>query len=425
VNQYIAIVDPYSAGSLLAGAIRKKGVGCIAIKTGETAPAVFRRNWHASEFDDVLIDNPTVKTTLERLYGNRLTHVVAGCESGVVLADKLSEELGLPSNGTDLSRARRDKFLMSEMVRAHGLDTADVFQSEDIQEVANWAVARNSWPVILKPVCSVASDNIHLCESKKDVIRAGVKIIGKKNVLDLINRAALAQGYLHGTEYIVDTVSLEGHHKVTAFWAYHRSVAKFSRIGYDTMTLLPFEGEVQESLRRYAFDVLDALGIQFGPAHTELMWCENKPILVEIGARLTTGLNAVLSGICGSICQLNETVDVILAPDRFHDFSKDKLTFKKRASNVFLVRQRPGRLVRVRRENELRQLKTLYRLSLSVTPGEPLPAVLGTVTLVNESMDEIKEDILRIRELEQNGLFELEHNELCAQPGSLSADSQG
>jgi hypothetical protein len=298
---------------------------------------------------------------------------------------------------------------MSEAVRARGLDTAELFHSSDINEVANWAATRDSWPVVVKPARSVASDNVHLCDSREDVVRAGEKIIGRKNALDLVNTTVLVQEYLDGAEYIVDTVSLEGHHKVTAFWAYHRTATNFSRIGYDTMTLLPYDGEVQESLRRYAFHVLDALGIQFGPAHCELMWCEGGPVLVEVGARLTTGLNAVLSGICGSICQVGETVDVMLAPERFLEFSKDKLTLVKRASNVFLLRKRPGRLVRVRRKNDLRQLKTLYRLSMSVTPGDVLPAVLGTVTLVHENTDAIMEDISAIRELEENGLFEVEN----------------
>jgi len=35
-------------------------------------------------------------------------------ESGVELADTLSEQLKLPSNGTKLSRARRDKYEMVE-----------------------------------------------------------------------------------------------------------------------------------------------------------------------------------------------------------------------------------------------------------------------------------------------------------------------
>jgi hypothetical protein len=407
VNQYIAIVDPYSAGSLLADAIRKKHVGCIAVRTGETAPKVFRKNTEKAVFDGVLIDNPRVARMLRRLCGRRLTHVVAGCESGVKLADQLSEELGLPSNGTRLSLARRDKFLMSETVRAYGLDTADVFQSPSISDVAAWATARNAWPVIVKPVCSVASDNIHLCDSKEEVLRAATKILDKRNSLDLINKTVLAQEYLHGTEYIVDTVSLDGRHKVTAYWAYHRSTAEFSRIGYDSMTLLPFEGELQESLRRYTFEVLNSLGVRFGPAHTEVMWCDGKPILVETGARLTTGLNAVLSGMCGGICQLDETVDVMLAPDRFLDFGKDKLALARRAANVFLVRKREGRLVKVLREADLRRLKTLYRLSLSVNPGEMLPSILGTVTLMHESIEAITEDMSKIREIEENGLFEL------------------
>ena len=41
----------------------------------------------------------------------------AGAETGVELADVLSNRLGLASNGEDLSLCRRNKHLMGEQVR--------------------------------------------------------------------------------------------------------------------------------------------------------------------------------------------------------------------------------------------------------------------------------------------------------------------
>jgi biotin carboxylase len=299
---------------------------------------------------------------------------------------------------------------MSHAVRRRGLRTAEVFRSNDPNEVKAWAASRKSWPVVVKPICSAASDNVHLCESEDDIFHAAAEIIGKTNGLGLVNDSVLAQEYLQGTEYVVDTVSLDGRHKVTALWIYERSGNRTPAIGYDTMSLIPYDGPRQDTLSRYAFDVLDALCIRFGPAHCELMWCDGEPILVEIGARLTAGVNAALSGICGGISQLKETVQALLDPAQFHDFSRDQRTLVKHAANVFLLRGKPGRLRRVRREKELRQLKTLYRLSLSMTPGELLSPVAGMVTLVHADSSAIREDIAEIRNLEKQGLFEVEND---------------
>ena len=112
------------------------------------------------------------------------------------------------------------------------------------------------------------------------------------------------------------------------------------------MTLLPYTGELQEALRSYAFEVLDALAIRFGPAHCELMWVDGTPVLVEVGARLSAGSNAVLSRVCGGVCQLDETVEAILAPDRFLATLNNQPRLQRRAVNVFLSPQRQGRLAR-------------------------------------------------------------------------------
>lgn len=51
--------------------------------------------------------------------------VIPGAETGVELADQLSSRLGLRSNGTQKSIARRNKYYMGETVRETGkVDTS-------------------------------------------------------------------------------------------------------------------------------------------------------------------------------------------------------------------------------------------------------------------------------------------------------------
>jgi hypothetical protein len=47
--------------------------------------------------------------------------VIPGAETGVELADQLSSRLGLRTNGTAKSIARRNKYYMGETVRATGI----------------------------------------------------------------------------------------------------------------------------------------------------------------------------------------------------------------------------------------------------------------------------------------------------------------
>merc|ERR1711896_119497 len=50
--------------------------------------------------------------------------------------------------------------------------------------------------------------------------------------------------------------------------------------------LLEPVGAEQDALVDYVFNVLDAVGLQHGPCHTEVMFTKRGPILVEVNARM-------------------------------------------------------------------------------------------------------------------------------------------
>jgi hypothetical protein len=177
------------------------------------------------------------------------------------------------------------------------------------------------------------------------------------------------------------------------------------------MTLLPYEGERQDTLRSYVFRALDALGIGFGPAHCEVMLVDGEPVLMEVGARLSAGVNAVLSRVCGGICQLDETADAILAPKKFLESLSRQPALERRAVNVFLVPRQLGRLKRVNHLDALARLPTLHSMSIQTEPGELLKRVAGRVTLIAEDIRALERDMASIRVLEAAGLFDVTSDE--------------
>jgi hypothetical protein len=208
----------------------------------------------------------------------------------------------------------------------------------------------------------------------------------------------------------VDTVSLDGHRKTTAIWEYSRpptgETGEF--VSYDAMTLLPYAGERQEALQSYTFKVLDALAIDLGPAHCEMMWVDGEPVLVEVAARLSGGINSLLSGICGGISQLDETVSILLEPERFLETLDEEPRLQRRAVILFLVPHRRGRLIRIRGLDEILRLPTLHSASVGAQPGDMLKRVAGVVTLIDEDIQSIERDVGVIRALEMAGMFEVE-----------------
>ena len=403
----VAIVDPYSSGALLVEALDGQGVSCVAIESSPLVPASMKSHYDPGAFIDVIRHEGDFDRPLHRLRQYGPTHVVAGFESGVELAEHLNDQLGMSANDPGLREARRDKFLMNEAVKRHGLRTALQFRSSDVDELLSWTRETLDWPVIVKPPKSVASDHVFRCQNSDEVSKAATSILSEVNILGASNAAVIVQEFLEGTEYVVDMVSVNAQPKLTAVWQYDRPQGTRDFICYDAMRLLPYNGHRQASLQSYAFDVLRALGIRFGPSHCELIWRKEGPVLVEIGARMSAGINAVLSRICGGICQLDETVSAILAPETFLATLDTRPELQQLAANVFLMTYRPGTLIRTRHLEEIKALSTLYSMSVATQCGDVLERVAGRVTLISSDPQAINRDIEIIRSCERDGIFEL------------------
>ncbi len=403
----VAIVDPFASGGLLAGEFAARGWRPVAVRSAEAVPDVFASSWRPEEFAEVVAHAGDVEGTAAALERLGARAVVAGCELGVELADALAERLGLPANDPAARAARRDKFLMAERVRAAGLRTADQLRTSDRDEAARWAASRGRWPVIVKPLRSSSSDHVARCASPEEVGDAVDAVLDSITVLDQRNDAALVQEYLEGTESIVDTVSLDGRHLLTAIWRYDRPTDRDTFVCYDAMTLVPGDGERQRALVAYARGVLDALGIRHGPAHCELMWVDDEPVLVEVGARLSAGNNCTLNRDCSGVCQLDLMVEAVADPAAFKARDDAPYVLRRTAANVFLLPQRRGILRGAPRLAEIEALESAREVHVGLEPGQPAPRVAGVVTLLHDDPAVVARDTATIRHLERNGLFDI------------------
>merc|ERR1719436_1176972 len=116
------------------------------------------------------------------------------------------------------------------------------------------------------------------------VTDAAAGILGGRAANGHRNDAVLVQELLHGSEYVVDCVSLDGQHVVTALWAVQKT-ALGGEFAYDRTTTVPFsseEGSLQRTLCEYVFQCLAALGVQTGASHTKVVYNEAQgPCLIK------------------------------------------------------------------------------------------------------------------------------------------------
>ncbi|MEU7280356.1 ATP-grasp domain-containing protein [Streptomyces sp. NPDC045431] len=290
------VVDGYSAGNFYPAAFTAAGARVIHVQsTPELIPTMLAPDLTAYAENIVCSDEDRL---VELLRPYAPVAVVPGQESAVQLADRLSEALGVKSNGTALSAARRDKYEMIEALRRAGVRCAEQFKSDDADLVVKWAQDHGSWPVVVKPISSAASDGVFVCDSAEEVAAAARRVLGTRDIFGSANTEVLVQEYLRGQEYVVDTVSCDGRRYVSGVWKYDKILLPSGQNIYNRDILVSPDEEPVAALIDYIHDVLDALDVRWGPAHAEVIATDRGPVLVEIATRLNGQLNPGFQELC-------------------------------------------------------------------------------------------------------------------------------
>lgn len=365
------LVDAYSTGNYLPAAFRRRGVDVIHLQsTPHLMPSMLAPA--RDSYRDLLVLD-TEQTTVKELRAIAPLFVVAGQEPGVPLADRLSELLGLRSNGSALSSARRDKHEMIEVVRAAGLAAADQTLTDDVEAALAWVDAGGHWPCVAKPLSSASTDGVFVCRDEADLRRAFPAIIGAKDIFDRTNQQVLVQRYLDGTEYIVDTVSADGHAYVCGVWRYDKQLLPNGKPIYDRDVLLDADDPVCGPLIGYTRQVLDALGVRNGAAHSEVIVGGNGPTVVEVGARLNGNMHPGFHDICLGGNQADLVALAYTDTDRFLAGYGDRVYRWRQPALVFNTpTARSGRVVSIDEDavRRIRQLPSVVELTVKRAPGD-------------------------------------------------------
>lgn len=405
-----AIVDAYSSSNLYAPALKAKGYECIAIRSQATPTSLIAGSLRSEDFTEILTFTGNVDEMVSELKKRNVELVVPGMEMGIELADTLGERMASPFfNQPKTSHLRRNKFDMIEAIRERGLKAANQIKASDLDQILSWSKKANSWPLVIKPADSGGADRVSLCHDDDELKAAFQASIGSLGRQGRVIQEVVVQEFMRGTEYIVDTVSHQGHHMIVNIWRYNRVAVNGAQFVYDTKELVPYEGEAQEQLITYTRKSLDAVGLQHGPSHNELMMTADGPMLVEINARFGGSMAPILNRECVGRGQLDVMMDVLFAPEKFLAYCREPYQIKMHGLAVYLISKNEGCMINSNVIGQIESLPSRYRLSLAT--GTKLAKTVdmftmpGMVELVHEDSDQIWEDYARVRELEASGNF--------------------
>jgi biotin carboxylase len=339
--------------------------------------------------------------------------VMAGCETGVELADALAARLGLAGNDPATSRRRRDKGLMSAALASAGLAHTRTARAGTLEQ-AQAAARELGGPVVLKPPASTGNDSVAVCRSAAEVTAAWDAAAGALSRMGEPNTELLVQEFLQGQPFTVNTVSCQASrqtfHHVCEVWRDSRREAPGGRAIYDRTDLLPADVPFAVRAGAYVRQALDALGVTTGPAHTEIMLTSRGFVLIETGARLA-GMAApyVMERAIGeSQCSL--AVEAAMDPAGFTGRHVGRRYRRPRAvAQLDLIAPRPATLD-AGAVGEILALPTVASASGNLRPGARVDRTVDLFTSPGHlfhvgARADVDRDIAAVRAIEARRLY--------------------
>lgn len=327
-ERVIAIVDPISTGACLAKYLSKdyKMIRVFSDVIPDGVKALVAEGFEV-DWEVTIQHEGRLASTAAALRGCGVTDVLVGSEPGVSLHAELCSALALQAQVTqEKIELRRNKYLQSEAIRAAGLDAVHQTLAHTAADVEGFirtvaASGAKAFKAVVKPVEGAGSDGVSICNSADEVRAAFGRLEGTKNILGLENYAVLCQEFLAGDEYVVDSVSCGGVHKVVAIWRYDKRDYFGSPVVYHGMQLLNVEAEpaLLGPMVAYVTAALDALHLSDGAIHSEVMSTPRGPVLVEANCRLHggEGIWLPIAQACLQYTQVTALHDACFAPDAF------------------------------------------------------------------------------------------------------------
>ncbi len=343
------------------------------------------------------------------LQGEDIVCIIPGSEYGISYADQLSSRLGLPGNDPGTTYRRTTKLGMQDSLKEAGLRYILNTKASTREDVEAFWNSNDLRRVVVKQDMSVGSVGLRICDSLEDAISAMEDDLASTSWIGEDVDYVLLQEFIGGEEYIVNTISFDGVHRVTDLWVYTKAEMCGSMVPIGVRTVVePNEREVE--LVDYALKVLDAVGLVNGPSHMELKLDERGPVLIEINARPMGGhftVEALDEALGHHITNL--ALRVMSDPRSIHGLPVGVPRMKGMFMMVLVVYE--SRYVNLEPLSEMVRVIKSFRTIFSPLKGVGRTYIdatadyissIGSIELISDDTQLMEEDFALLWEMEEN-----------------------
>ncbi|XUJ32546.1 ATP-grasp domain-containing protein [Bradyrhizobium japonicum] len=415
------IVDAYSTGRYLPEQFKRYGIGTVHVMSAAQIPPIFQAHFDANLYDEVIrpSERMGMTTSLNIIFrpsmAENLSSLSPAASLEFELADSLSERLGLPSNGTALSAARRDKARLSCALTYAGVRWIRQVVSDNAVEIASWKREANFDEIVIKPLNSTGTEDVFFCTTDADIQRALSAIVGKTNRVGALNRFALGQEKINGQQYTVNAISIHGNAFVTEAWTYDTVPIERASSVCSLERLLDGSEPIVQELSDYLERALQALQIAEGPAHAEIIVDHRGPVLVDFGARLQGTMSAKARTMALGHNHMTLTAWCYADPKGFGEYMRLRGPYKRQAHALCVslisdmggvVAGYPG-LEAIRKLPSFADAIAFVPIGQELVPTIDLASTPGIVYLVNSDLTTLENDYRKLRAMRMDQVFDL------------------
>lgn len=286
----LLIVEAASTGYNYAEDAFRRGFNPVVLEIRDDdteGTAELRRKSYAGFYRPVQIlkEPETYAETLALVRNLDPVLIVAGSEDGVGLCTRLSDDLGLLGNAAENIGAMTRKDEMHLALKKAGIRYIPGEKVASPEEAAAFCRRMGFSRAVVKPLQSAGSQGLFLCDSVEEVASAVATLLTMKDEYGRPIHEALVQQRIVGTEYIVNTVSSEGVHRMNSILRYRKQETAEGGFVYDYIEFITKLEAGHGRLIEYALQVADAIGFRNGIVHGEYMVDEDGPVLIEVNCR--------------------------------------------------------------------------------------------------------------------------------------------
>ncbi|WP_164779745.1 ATP-grasp domain-containing protein [Paenibacillus kobensis] len=226
------------------------------------------------------LDDPAVLELIDILHRRQpYDAVVSFQEMGILTAAMLKERLNLPGNPLFPVLTTRDKAKMRAYMKEKQFPSVPFEIVSETEEVLRF-IEEHQLPVILKPSYGTGSAQIYKITDTGQIAPA----------LGLIQAAytggdILVEKFIEGREISVEGFTWNGKHTMIAVTdKFTTGAPNFVETGHNMPSSLP-DSQAEEA-KRLTEALMDLIGHQFGPSHTEIIVAEDGMYIVETHTRV-------------------------------------------------------------------------------------------------------------------------------------------